>query len=384
MTHENRTAIIADVHLGSPKRMGGALTGSINTRGKLTLDTLLRATNEALAQECSILVVAGDLFDEHDPPAQLIDEAASILGGACKRGLEVILVPGNHDRHSLTPGDNAMSPLAHAGCSIIEEPLALLAHCGQQAQHTIICVPCANEDAPLKEVLRTQIKTAMAVQEDFKARPRVLVGHFGVIDHLTAPWLRAASNAILVDDLREICEEFDIWFVCAGDWHEHKCWHYPNGGECVITQVGALNPTGFDNPGSEGYGSLIIIDPKDKEWSRREIPGPRFISTTAHEKGLPGRLEGLRKEGHSVFLQLKTSTQDTVQSKVSLDSMSPYIISGEVALTGEQGKTRDAAEVTKSTATLAQSLARFVESLPVPDGVDRARVLSMSRSYLKL
>jgi DNA repair exonuclease SbcCD nuclease subunit len=48
----------------------------------------------ALANAADVLILAGDTFDSHRVPQNLIERAASVMAGA---GLPIVLLPGNHD-----------------------------------------------------------------------------------------------------------------------------------------------------------------------------------------------------------------------------------------------------------------------------------------------
>lgn len=67
-------------------------------------------------------------------------------------------------------------------------------------------------------------------------------------------------------------------------------------------QGGALVPTGFDNKGLRGYGTLAIIDSVDQSLHWRELPGPRFC--TAYEQLEEEKLIAEAKQlGHQLFLR---------------------------------------------------------------------------------
>ena len=46
-------------------------------------------------------------------------------------------------------------------------------------------------------------------------------------------------------------------------------------------QVGALAPTGFDDPGPVGYGGLVTWDPDTQALETYQLPGPRFLAVTS-------------------------------------------------------------------------------------------------------
>lgn len=72
----------SDLHIGGRAHRGGELS---------TLRAVLDAARESDARA---LILAGDVFDSHRAPAQVIDDTARMLGDAA---LEVVILPGNHD-----------------------------------------------------------------------------------------------------------------------------------------------------------------------------------------------------------------------------------------------------------------------------------------------
>ncbi len=73
----------SDLHLGGRSHAGGPLS---------TLRAVLDASAAANAQT---LVLAGDVFDSHRAPADVIAGAGAMLAAASP--LEIIILPGNHD-----------------------------------------------------------------------------------------------------------------------------------------------------------------------------------------------------------------------------------------------------------------------------------------------
>lgn len=68
----------------------------------------------------------------------------------------------------------------------------------------------------------------------------------------------------------------------------------------IVMQGGALNCTGWDNPGLHGYGTAALWDGERLSW--RELPGPRFCVTRsdAEEKSV---VDEARRLGHNLFLR---------------------------------------------------------------------------------
>jgi hypothetical protein len=70
----------------------------------------------------------------------------------------------------------------------------------------------------------------------------------------------------------------------------------------VILQGGALCPTGFDNQGLHGYGTLAFWDTDKHRLSWQEMPGPRFCVARSEEEE-QAIVEEARSLKHSLFIR---------------------------------------------------------------------------------
>lgn len=68
----------------------------------------------------------------------------------------------------------------------------------------------------------------------------------------------------------------------------------------VVMQIGALCPSGFDNPGLHGYGTVAFWDGERLSWE--ELPGPRFCTVRSDEEEKAVVAEAA-KLGHNLFLR---------------------------------------------------------------------------------
>jgi len=143
----------------------------------------------------------------------------------------------------------------------------------------------------------------------------LLIGHFGVYDDAFPPWLKSSKGAWHVDALFEFMKERNIKVACLGDWHQRNIWYKIDGeqyhfiefnesaalsGVPTICQGGALNATGWDNPGLHGYGTVALWDGERLSW--QELPGPRFC-TVHSEKEEAATIAEAAQLGHNLFLR---------------------------------------------------------------------------------
>lgn len=86
---------IADLHLGWRPR---DLASDIAHQIRVERDDLLRqAVDVALEQGVQLLLIAGDLFEHHEPDARTVAYALTQLQRLHAAGIGIVTVPGNHD-----------------------------------------------------------------------------------------------------------------------------------------------------------------------------------------------------------------------------------------------------------------------------------------------
>ncbi len=276
-------AVVFDCHLWNHKRFGGPLKQGINRRGQLTLQTLRLAVDGANA-ECAPLIVAGDLVDEAGPIWPQF--AAAIRAELYRATHGVYLLLGNHDMTA----DNDHS------LHIYESDSVRVVDSITRIGSSLTLVPF-NAD----------------FTHEFVETP-VVIGHFGVFDDSFPAFMKKSHEAWHVARLFAFMRERSIRCALLGDWHTRYLWSLadsvpsavlPAGAQhrwsrdyspsenltssvhffhdrSLVLQGGCLNPTGFDNKGLYGFGTLAIVDTDTKALSWCELPGPRFC--TVHDR----------------------------------------------------------------------------------------------------
>ena len=267
-----RISAVADVHLGSPRRMGGPVHVGVNARGREALDVLSRAVFRVVVARPDVFVVCGDLFDTTSPPPQLLARVQEILGAAVDGGVPTVVIPGNHDQVSDAEGDNALRPLRPAGVRVVD---VWNADPGDQVASGVLLAPFKRE--PVAEWLPSFLSKYAG------SGARILCLHAVIIDASTPVFLRNSPDAVEARVLGRMCAEYGIRAVVCGNWHKRGRWR-ESGVE--IVQVGALVPTGFDNQGvfdeaqAPLYGALAhgSVEEPGVRVVHESIPGPRFVT----------------------------------------------------------------------------------------------------------
>jgi hypothetical protein len=362
-------AFIADTHLHNHPAFGLEMRGGINRRAQMILDAIASAKARALKLGAT-LVVLGDVFDTVRPPPQLIAALQKILA----EGPNVI-IKGNHDMVSTQVGDHSLGPLGAGIADVIEEPTVLrLDGC------ELWCVPF--QPGPARDWLPVVLaELSAAVQGRSRSGQlgslprRVLALHLGLQASDTPVYLQGSPDSVTVDQVDALMDQYNISFCIAGNWHGHQVY------EGRIAQCGTLAPTGFDNPGLEGYGSLCLYDTeKDKFW-REEIPGPRFVKVRT-----PEDLDALQGNVNHVLAKLITGPQkmpdlfDRAVDMVSLKQLVDFLMETDEAQ--RTAAARAAAYGAQHAASNDEAIAAFIERQPMDRPELRVKVLEAVKNYL--
>lgn len=367
-----KIAFIADVHLANHRRHGGSVEAGVNRRCRQILDVLNAAADRAVKEECDALVVAGDLYDNVKPEPQIVKEAQDALER--HQNFATIVLSGNHDIESASPGDHALGPLEPV-CYVYDQPASCTVGDGE-----LWLVPYKTGVAAdwLPKALSSLAEAQGTRQRGSPAsRARVLVLHLGLTDSDTPPWLKDAPDAVPAEFLRDLCAKYDIQAAFAGHWHPHRVWSGPP----FVCQIGALCPTGFRDLGLD-YGTLAIWD-SGKGFERIALPGPRFLKD-------PSTLEVHKaaRAGNRLYLQLTAFDSEGRQEheKVLRAYEGPgAIVAGEVVMDDVEATTaaRSAAYAARSAETLDEALDGFVREMELDEAlVERKDVLERSKRYL--
>lgn len=360
----SRFSFVADIHVGNPSAFGGQMHAGINERGRNILATLEKAVEVA---GDSTLVICGDLFDTSSPSPQLIAEVQRILSAAPK----VLVLMGNHDMVSDSPGDHALGPLLPLPNILpVEQPELLML--GDTA---LLAVPFQVGDCRdwFPEVVASLASTPVPANTK-----RVLAFHLGVIDKDTPSFLAKAHDAIELEVVEGLMLEHGIDFAFCGNWHSPKKWVPKHGGR--IIQCGALCPTGWDNPGWD-YGKVWHLDTRADLVNHSMVPGPRFLTA---ESLLDAEVlsQSAQIQGHLLYLTLKGEAAD----EANLEMVREWGVKARAVADGEAAReaTQAAAKAVKGAATLSDALARYVSEMPVGEGVDREEVRALAQKYLAM
>jgi DNA repair exonuclease SbcCD nuclease subunit len=287
-------AIVADVHLGNHRGWGGPVgTDGLNEAARLGVESLVEAIEIAKSAGCSVLIVAGDLFQTARPEPALI---AAVQHAITAGELAVVLIPGNHDMPDATAenGNTALAPLWDCA-QIVGSPERMVL-----STFAIVAVPF-DARAPMRKVL-DECPLLEKPNAD-ESRRTILVTHVGVYDDSDAkssPWVRLAKDGISDTEMFAIMKRAGIRLAFVGNFHEHRQWTDPDGR--TIIQCGTLAPHSFSDAGTHQRGLVILTDGEMIKTS--EARGVRFVNLRGNDPNhLASLTHGISKGNRYVVRQ---------------------------------------------------------------------------------
>lgn len=371
-----KIAFCADVHIGNHKICGGPYSLTMNDRCRATLAVLESAAWSVSVESCDQLVVLGDLFDTECPTPQMIAATAEALSGVMSHTLV-----GNHDQVSSREGDHALGWMRHSRNQGIHEKPEMFFD-GENSQNAVLMVPFQVGD-PTEWLLREVAQLVQRCAPDAIYKTRTLCIHLGLRDKEARknPWAAKAIDAVDIEWLAELCSRHGITHVFAGNWHHAGDWTIDG---VRMVQCGALVPTGWDNPGLEGYGGLVFFDTRTAEVTRHEVPGPRFVEIES-TLDLMAQTEAAKALGHKLYVR-STCPPSMVSTITAVLEEATDLAGWDVVpdLTAEREGAERASRAARDQSTLVEALDSFVAELELAEGVARSAVLQRCAGFLGL
>lgn len=363
-----RIGVVADLHIGNHQLFKNRSVAGINSRCAAAIQSLRVMYALAAEQGVETLYIAGDVFDTSSPSPQIVAAVMDVIAEAAPR-IETVVLKGNHDSNSPNPGDHALGPLAHV-CTVATDPVVV-------AQGRVLLLPFRPHPTEwLRDMFEAQ--TSMAPY-------MIVLSHFGIADAGTPLYMK--HGGVPVELIEDLCDEYNIGAWLSGDWHSYKKFRPRSGipGDARVYQIGALVPTGFDNPGGDDlYGSLLIVDTEDRGTdngsgpgiTRRVVPGPRFYYSPDEPGFSPLTFIKLRIQ--------QAYREDELKAAVEAGELGGYVL----ALDTETGEAATGAKVADEFADaevsgIDEALDAYVDKMPGLDPSTRIAVKDLCRGYLQ-
>ena len=351
---------IADPHIDNHKRHGGNYKSSLNERCTLSLNVLERSVQRSLALGSSRLYVLGDLFDNVKPIPQVIGRVQNIL-----EKIPTVILLGNHEQVSESPGDNALVCMENT-CTVVETTQVI-----EEEDRYMLCVPFKPGDA------RMWLEGELEIAKDYTDKPVTVCLHLGIQDDESPFFLKGCHDSIEASTLFDLMEMYGVESAITGNWHNRKVW---TRGNKTIFQTGALIPTGFDNPGSEGYGTLGILNNSDITFE--EISGPRFLKISADEFDV----KKIFKYPGSLYLEVSGAGDRLVEISEQLRTLK---LSGCVRgysivrdLTSAKKTASTAVKMIACSRSINEGVANYIRTMDIPPTTTDKEVFAAVLNYL--
>lgn len=246
--------IIADVHCHAWDAFHTTGEDGVNSRLRIILNEVVRAGHSVLTAGGKTLIVAGDLFHVRGSIApSVLNPTIDIFEALIKIGLDIIIIPGNHDLEGKTSTrvSSAVTSLEKVGCKVAENPQ-------YYADLNTLVFPWVEHINDLKSQLEDYELPAGAVREETD-----LILHAPIDDVI--PGLPAHGLT------SEWLAKLGFKRVFSGHYHNHK--DFGNG----VYSIGAIAHHTWSDPGTKA-GFLLVTDDEVKF---NKSHAPEFIDIDA-------------------------------------------------------------------------------------------------------
>lgn len=366
-------ALVADVHIGNSKVFPGFFSRGLNARCWEKLGVLRAAVKRAQELGVEKFLIAGDLMDTVNPDPRMVAAVQDAFDD-----MDVAILLGNHEMVSTATDDHSLAPLKPVA-DVFDFPASRVY--GDVEVLYVPYQPGASGTWLAESLVRAIASRAQGEHADSCSAVRVLVLHLGISDMGDSYWLDGSDDSVRVEVVEAHARANNIDYVIAGNWHRKKFW---DRGDVKILQVGALVPTGFNNPGLEGFGGMAIID---KDGLRvEEIPGPRFVKVTGDQEF---KLL-LEKQGSPSNLYVHVDVPDRAEYEKAITRIGLNRSTGNI----EGGRARiveaadhheligDAVQAAAEAGNYIEAVRSYCAGYAFPLMVDREELAAMSIRYL--
>lgn len=368
-----RVAFIGDVHLENYRSHGGSLQDGINHRCREVLHVLDQAIRAAEDHRVDALVVLGDLLHTARPAPQILHAIQEIFR---KLSRPVAIIVGNHERIG-SGTNNSLMPLQVDATEVFTKPWVR-----SVGREYLAMIPYRPGKAT--EWLPPSIEEAFLFGGD--KRCAALCLHIGIHDEELCQansWMRHTEDAVSVEYLANLANQYGIPRIVAGHWHRRQEWLLDG---VRITQVGALAPTGWDNPGLEGYGAVELLGCA-KECIT--IPSPRFLKLGWADicgDAVMVKRALAHADAASLYLRVKVHPDKLLSARERMGAIaaSHERIRGWEVVTDQavaSALARESATTARSAETLRDAVVGYIDELQM---ADTGQIRKLVLRYLNL
>lgn len=325
-------AILSDQHLHNWSAFSTTNADGVNSRLRIILDDMIRATDELQAAGGDAMIFAGDLFHVRgsvDPT--VLNPAFDVIETILGRGVKIFAIPGNHDlktKETTELGSAIQSLGKLSGFEVINEPC--LRNVGDRLVAFMPWIATNDEVRRIGYALAESIENSESTD---------LIMHAGI-------------NGVLLgvpDHGLEASEIADWGFrrVFAGHYHNHK--DFAGG----VYSIGATSHQTWSDIGTKA-GFLLV----DDFVKFRASHAPKFVEITGDT---PPEEVPLIVDGNYVRVRLETVTP--AQEKTLRDDLTGMGARGIVIQASRAPTVTRTAATVKTGASLEASVGEYVKNM---------------------
>jgi DNA repair exonuclease SbcCD nuclease subunit len=252
-------------------------------------ETFSKSIDFAIKEKLNLIIISGDIFDSPYPDQIDIDKFTRILNPAVELGIEIIILPGNHDHIN----ENSVWTKEFPKLKVFSDPtsrkielksLNLILYGEPQTEKKTIV-------SPLKHVLEDLEEN----KEHDKDKYKIVIAHGGVLSGIKSN--TDSSNSITIEEINQL-KKYDINYLALGDWHGQK--------KIEAALIPAYYPGSIElldlKQANSGYGIMIQIENPNQESNIKPI---RFSDLKLHREEL-----NINQNSQDTILQFLQKNQD--------------------------------------------------------------------------
>lgn len=339
--------IVSDVHLHSWSAFSSTLESGVNSRLQIILDELRRAGQRA-KEIGGHLYCAGDLFHVRGSVApSVLNPTLDLFREIVESGVEVRMIPGNHDLESKDAKrlTNANQALASVGVKVCNEPTFF-------DDDMVLMMPWFDKQKELMGAIDSWCidwKSEEHGEEVVDGATLIIhAGMNGVIRGIPDTGIEAKDLA-----------EFGFSKVLVGHYHNHK--DFGNG----VYSVGATTHQTWGDIGTRA-GFMEVSD--DGEVVYHDSLAPRFVNVSDPE-------DLSEVEGNYVRVKLESATEDEI-AQIKQEVVEEHGALACVVMAVPKSKVVERTGATvEAGASTERSISDWIDSAELDEAVDKGKLL---------
>lgn len=354
---KNETAycLVSDTHFHAWTAFAYVDADGVNSRLRLTLEELRRATLIARDQHhTNLLVIAGDIFHVrgHLAPS-VLNPVVDIFKELVQEGMRILMIPGNHDLETRESQrlSNAVTALENTGAKVIHGPVL-----SNEPQLAFV---------PWRSSPEHTFRDAQALRETIEKQGE-RVSDFDLIIHAPVDGVLPGIPSAGISAERLAALGYKRVF--AGHYHNHR--DFGNG----VYSIGALCHQQWKDVGSKA-GFLIVTPDEVRHYMSRS---PLFVDVELEldEALTPDKITQIANN----YVRIRSKVERDGDEEIQRHQMMAVGAKGVTVHPQPQAEVTRNTEAAYTGLTLEQSISRYIEQT---EDADKLAVRELCFSILE-